>query len=49
MALQRVQAISILKHDVAISEGSSRLCILSRGPPLSLFNMLLTIRRGSGT
>ncbi len=44
MALQHVQAISILRHDVVVSEGSFRLCVLSRGPPLSLFNILVTIR-----
>ncbi len=49
MALQRVQVVFILKHDVVVSEGSSKLCVLSRGPPLSLFNMLFMTRGGSRT
>jgi hypothetical protein len=49
MALQRAQVISILKHVVAIGEGFSRLCVLSKGLPLSLFDMLLVRRRGLGT
>jgi hypothetical protein len=49
MALQRVQVVFILKHDVAVSEGSSKLCVLSRGPPLFLFNMLFMTRGGSRT
>jgi len=43
MMLQRAYAIFILKQVVAISKGFSRLGILSRGPPLSLFDMLLVI------
>jgi hypothetical protein len=38
--------ISILRRVVAIGEGSSRLSVLSRGPAFSLFDMLLTTRRG---
>jgi hypothetical protein len=49
MAFQQMQAISILRHAVAISEGSSMLGLLSRSPPLSLFDMLLAIGRGLGT
>ncbi len=48
MVLQRAHVISILKH-VAISEGFSKLGVLSRGPALSLFDMLLAIRGGSRT
>jgi hypothetical protein len=44
MVLQRAQAVSILKCVVEVSEGSSKLGVLSRGPPLSLFDMLLVIR-----
>jgi len=44
VALQHVQAIFILRHDVVVNEGSSRLRVLSRGPSLSLFNILLMIR-----
>jgi len=41
MVLQCAHAVSILKCVVAIGEGSSRLGILSGGPPLSLLDMLL--------
>jgi hypothetical protein len=41
-----VHVISILRRVVAIGEGSSRLSVLSRGPPFSLFDMLLTTRKG---
>jgi hypothetical protein len=41
--------ISILKHVVALGEGSSRLGLLSRSPPLSLFDMLFARERGLGT
>jgi hypothetical protein len=41
MVLQRAHAVSILKCFVAIGEGFSRLGILSGGPCLSLFDMLL--------
>ncbi len=49
MALQHVQVISILRHVVALGEGSSRLSLLSEGPPLPLFDMLLARERGLGT
>ncbi len=49
VALQHVEVISILKHVVALGEGSSRLGLLSRSPPLSLFDMLFTRERGLGT
>jgi hypothetical protein len=35
--LQRVHATSLLKHAIAIGEGSSKLGILAKGPPFSLF------------
>jgi hypothetical protein len=38
-----------LKHAIAIGEGFSRLDLLSGNPPLSLFDMFLMTRRGSGT
>jgi hypothetical protein len=41
--------VFILKHVVAISKGSSRLSILSRVPPLLLFDMLIKTREDSGT
>ncbi len=47
--LQCAQVVSILRHAVAIGEGSSKLALLSGGPPFSLFDMLLAIRGGSGT
>ncbi len=34
---------------LAVSEGSSRLGVLSGGPPLSLFVMLLVTKVGLGT
>jgi len=43
-----VKAISILKHVIAIGEGSSRLGVLLGGSPLSLFDMLLRRGRGFG-
>ncbi len=49
MAIQHVQVISILTCVVAIGEGSSKLDVISRGPPLSLFDMFLAIGRGSKT
>ncbi len=48
MGLQRVQVFSILRHVVAIGEVSLRLGILLRGPPLSVFDMVFTTRRGLG-
>jgi hypothetical protein len=47
--LQRAQMVSILKCDVTIGEGSFRLGVLSWGPPLSLFDMLLVPGKGLGT
>jgi hypothetical protein len=44
MTLQHVQVVSILKHTIVIVKGSSRLGILSKGPPLSSF-----ARKGSRT
>jgi len=44
-----VHAVSILEHVVVIGEGSSRLGVLSRGLPLSLFEMLLATSGGLGT
>ncbi len=38
-----------LRHASAIAEGSSKLGALSGGPPLSLFDMLLTTKVGLGT
>jgi len=47
VALECAHAIFILRCAIAIGEDSSRLGILSRGPPLSLFDMLLAIGGGS--
>jgi hypothetical protein len=41
--------VFILKHAIAINEGSSKLCVLSKGPPLSLFDMFFGTKRGLGT
>jgi hypothetical protein len=41
--------ISILRHVVGIGEGFSRLGILSKVPPLSLFDMLIETREDLGT
>jgi hypothetical protein len=49
MALEHAQAISILKHVVVIGEGSFKLGVISRGPPLSLFDMFLATKGGLGT
>jgi hypothetical protein len=49
VTLQCAHVVFILKHVVAISESSSKLGILSRVPPLSLFDMLIKTRRDSGT
>jgi len=49
VALQRAQTICILKHVIVVSEGLSRLGVFLGGSPLSLFDMLLTTRGGSGT
>jgi hypothetical protein len=39
----------ILRHVVAIGEGSSKLGVFLEGPSLSLFDMLLMIEGGSRT
>ncbi len=44
VALRCVQMISILKRADTVDEGSYRLGILSGGPPLSVFDMLLATR-----
>jgi hypothetical protein len=44
MVLQCAHVVSILKCVVAIGEGFYKLGILSGGPPLSLFDMLLRTR-----
>jgi len=49
MVLHHAQIVFILKCVVVGGEGSSRLGILLKGFPFSLFDMLLTIKRGSGT
>lgn len=49
VALQRVQAIFILRCAVAVGEGSFRLGLLSGGPPISFFDMLLTTGGDLGT
>ncbi len=46
MALQWVQMVFTLRR--AIAMGSSRLGVLSKGPPLSLFDMMFVTRRGLG-
>jgi hypothetical protein len=48
VTLQHAHVISILRCVVAIDEGSFRLGILSRVPPLSLFDMLIKTRGHSG-
>jgi hypothetical protein len=48
MVLQCAHVVSILRRAIAIGEGFSRLGVLSRGPPLSLFDMFITIGGGSG-
>ncbi len=49
MASQHAQAISILSHAIVVGEGSSKLGVISRGPPLLLFDMLVATGGGSGT
>ncbi len=49
MVLQQMQTISILRQALVIGEGSYRLGILSKGPPLFLFDMLLVIGSGLRT
>lgn len=46
MAVQRAQVVSILKRAVVVGEGSSRLGLLSRGPPFSSFDTFLATGRG---
>jgi hypothetical protein len=41
MVLRHAHVVFILRCVVTIGEGFSRLGILSRSPPLSLFDMLL--------
>ncbi len=41
MTLQCAHAVSILTRVVAIGESSSKLGVISGGPSLSLFDMLL--------
>jgi hypothetical protein len=49
VALQRMHAISILKHVVVAGEGSSKLPMLSHFPSFSFFDMLLVTSEGFGT
>jgi len=49
MALQHAQTIFILRCAVAINEVSYGLGILSRGLPISLFDMFFTIGKGFRT
>jgi hypothetical protein len=49
MTLQCAQGVSILRCAFVRGEGSVRLDILSRGPPLSSFDMLFTIGGGLRT
>jgi hypothetical protein len=44
MTFQHAQVIFILRLEVAIGESFSKLGILSGGPPLSLFDMLLAMK-----
>jgi hypothetical protein len=46
VVVQCAQVVSILKCAVVVGEGSSRLGLFSRGPPLSLFDMFLATGRG---
>jgi len=46
VVVQCTQVVSILKRAVVDGEGSSRLGLFSRGPPLSLFDMFLATGRG---
>ncbi len=49
VALQHVEAVSILRHAIVVGEGSSTLDFLSEDPPLSSFDTLLGTGGGSGT
>lgn len=46
VAVQHAQVVSSLKRAVVVGEGSSRLGLLSRGPPFSLFDTFLATGRG---
>ncbi len=46
MAVQHAQVVSSLKRAVVVGEGSSRLGLLSRGPPFSLFDTFFATGRG---
>jgi len=46
VTLQHAHVVFILRCAIAIGEGFSKLDILSGGPPLFLFDMLLMARRG---
>jgi hypothetical protein len=47
--MHNAQANSILRQAIAIREAPSKLGVLSKDPPLFLFDMLLATREGSGT
>jgi hypothetical protein len=49
MTFQHAQLIFILRRAVAIGESFSKLGVLSRGPSLSLFDMLLAMKESSRT
>jgi hypothetical protein len=49
VALQRALVIFVLRCAVAVGEGSFRLGLLSEGPPISLFDMLLKTGGDLGT
>ncbi len=49
LALHHAQIMFILKCVVVGGEGSSRLGILLKGLPFSLFDMFLATKGGSGT
>jgi hypothetical protein len=49
MTLQHAQVVYILRCAIVGGEGSLTLDILSRGPPLSLFDMLFIIGGGLRT
>jgi len=46
VAVQHAQVVSSLKRAVVVGEGSSRLGLLSRGPPFSLFDTFFATGRG---
>jgi hypothetical protein len=48
MTLQCAQVIFIFKRVIAIGESFSKLGILSGGPPISLFDMILAMEEGLG-